>query len=79
MIIETDDYISLPEKAKTWGLSKARIYHFLYQERLKGAIKIGGIWFVPKNLEKPVDERYIPRKDRCNTRHKVLHKNKSAS
>lgn len=65
MIIDTDNYISLKEKAKMWGICHSRMYHFLHEDKLPGAVNIGNKWFVPKDLEKPYcDGKYVPKKYR---------------
>ena len=52
-----DGYRSLAETAKAWGIGERRINTLCLQGRIKGAEKIGGIWVIPKDAEKPKDER----------------------
>ena len=50
-------YISLKEAAEKWGIGDRRINTLCLQGRIPGAFKIGNIWAIPENAEKPKDER----------------------
>ena len=45
------EYMSCPEVAKKWGISE------------RGVSKLGYMWLIPKNAEKPVDGRTKRRKE----------------
>ncbi len=50
-------YISLREISEKWGISVRRINELCLEGRIEGASKIGNMWVVPENAEKPKDER----------------------
>ncbi len=50
-------YISVGEAAEKWGITKRRVQEYCYSGRINGAIKIGSVWTVPKQAEKPTDPR----------------------
>ena len=51
------EYISAPEAAKKWGISERRVQILCSQNRIPGVSKLGYMWLIPKNAEKPVDKR----------------------
>ncbi|MBP3040008.1 helix-turn-helix domain-containing protein [Bacillaceae bacterium Marseille-Q3522] len=51
------DYMSAKEAALKWGISKRRVQTLCAKDRIKGASKVGMVWVIPKNAEKPDDER----------------------
>lgn len=51
------DYISVQEAADKWGISKRRVQLLCSSCRIEGATKIGNMWLLPSNSEKPVDGR----------------------
>lgn len=51
------DFISIKEVAEKWGISKRRIQTLCSQDRIPGAVRIGNIWAIPAEAEKPKDER----------------------
>ncbi len=50
-------YISLREASEKWGISVRRINVLCSEGRIEGASKIGNMWVLPENAEKPKDER----------------------
>ena len=50
-------YMSISEAAIKWDISNRRIQMLCVQERIPGACKIGNIWAIPKDAEKPFDAR----------------------
>lgn len=50
-------YISLREASEKWGISIRRINVLCSEGRIEGASKIGNMWVLPENAEKPKDER----------------------
>ena len=52
-----NDYLTARELAGKWGVSVRMISHYCTSGLLDGAIKRGRIWFIPKDVNKPVDHR----------------------
>ena len=50
-------YISVAEAAKKWGISERRVQKLCEGSRIPGVSKIGYMWLIPKDTEKPVDGR----------------------
>ena len=53
------EYMSCPEAAKKWGISERRVQKLCEGSRIPGVSKIGYMWLIPKDTEKPVDGRQI--------------------
>lgn len=51
------DYISAPEAAKKWGISERRVQKLCADSRIPDISKIGYMWLIPKDAEKPIDGR----------------------
>lgn len=51
------EYISVKEAAEKWGLSTRRIQILCTGGRINGADRIGNMWVIPKDAEKPKDAR----------------------
>ncbi|WP_437439657.1 helix-turn-helix domain-containing protein, partial [Holdemania filiformis] len=51
------DYITTKEAAAKWNVSDRRVLQYCNADRIKGAIKMGNTWLIPKGAEKPVDGR----------------------
>lgn len=51
------EYISAKEAADKWGISKRRVQVLCAENRIEGANKVGMVWVIPKEADKPVDER----------------------
>ncbi len=51
------NYISAKEAAEKWGISKRRVQILCAENRINGAIKVGMVWVIPANAEKPNDAR----------------------
>jgi len=51
------DYLSIRETAKKWGISGRRVQTLCYEGRIDGVTRIGNIWAIPKDAEKPGDAR----------------------
>lgn len=52
-----DKYITLKEASKKWGISERRIRILCSNGRIEGATKIGPMWVIPSDSEKPEDKR----------------------
>ena len=51
------NYLSIRETAEKWGISVRRIQILCSTDRIPGAMKVGSFWVIPKDAEKPKDER----------------------
>lgn len=51
------EYLSLKQTAEKWGITVRRVQVLCSQGRIPGATKIGYFWVVPKEAEKPRDQR----------------------
>ena len=51
------DYMTLKETSEKWGVSVRQINYYCAGGRSPGAVKMAGVWLLPKDAEKPVDMR----------------------
>ena len=51
------EFIFAPEAAKKWGISERRVQKLCEENRILGASKLGYMWLIPKDAEKPADAR----------------------
>ena len=51
------DYMTLKETSEKWGVSVRQIKYYCAGGRIPGAVKMAGVWLLPKDAEKPVDMR----------------------
>lgn len=51
------DYMKIDEVAKHWGVSPRRIQALCSEGKIKGAIRFGRAWMIPKDTQKPIDGR----------------------
>lgn len=51
------EYLSIRETATKWGCSGRRVQVLCADGRIEGATRIGNIWVIPKDAEKPKDAR----------------------
>lgn len=51
------DYMTLKETSEKWGVSVRQINYYCAGVRIPGAVKMAGVWLLPKDAEKPVDMR----------------------
>ena len=49
------DYMTLKEAAEKWGVTPRRVNYYCAAGRIPGAVKMAGVWLIPKNAEKPTD------------------------
>ncbi|HHV75678.1 MAG TPA: helix-turn-helix domain-containing protein [Thermoanaerobacterium sp.] len=52
------DYMTVKEAAEKWGIGSRMVTLYCADGRIKGAEKIGNMWLIPKDAEKPEDGRY---------------------
>ena len=51
------EYMSAPQAAEKWGISERRVQILCSENRILGVSKLGYMWLIPKNAEKPIDGR----------------------
>mgnify|MGYP001576338363 CR=1 FL=1 len=51
------DYMTLKEAGEKWGVTPRWINYYCSSGRIPGAVKMGTVWLIPKNTEKPIDGR----------------------
>ena len=51
------DNMTLKEAAEKWGVTPRRVNYYCAAGRIPGAVKMAGVWLIPKNAEKPIDGR----------------------
>ena len=51
------EYMSAPQAAEKWGISERRVQILCSENRIPGVSKLGYMWLIPKNAEKPIDAR----------------------
>lgn len=51
------EYITIHQASEKWGIGVRRINTLCNDSRIDGAIKFGNAWAIPKDAEKPQDER----------------------
>lgn len=51
------EYMSCPQAAKKWSISERRVQKLCEENRIPGVSKIGYMWLIPKDAEKPTDKR----------------------
>ena len=52
------EYMTLKEASEKWGVTPRRVNYYCTGGRIPGAVKMAGVWLIPKEIEKPVDRRY---------------------
>lgn len=52
-----EGYILVNEAAKKWGITERHVRRLCKENRIKGAVKLGTVWVIPKAAVKPKDER----------------------
>ena len=51
------DYMTLKEASEKWGILSRQVNDYCVEDRIPGAVKIAGVWLIPKDAEKAIDER----------------------
>ena len=51
------EYMEVREASEKWGLQERRVTLLCRDGRIEGAKKIGKLWLIPNDAEKPVDKR----------------------
>ena len=62
------DYMTAREAADKWGISQRRVAVLCSENRIENAARLGNMWVIPNNAEKPIDARstrYNISTDKC--------------
>lgn len=51
------NYISAQDAATKWGISKRRVQTLCASHRIENAVRVGNMWILPDDAEKPSDRR----------------------
>jgi len=51
------EYITANEAADKWGISSRRVHTLCNEGRINGATRLGNVWAIPKDAQKPTDAR----------------------
>lgn len=51
--------MTVKEAAEKWGLSVRRVQLLCVEGRIEGAMKHASVWAIPKDAQKPKDERIV--------------------
>ena len=51
------EYMSINQAARDWGITPRRVQVLCAQDRIEGACRIGNMWAIPKDAQKPEDAR----------------------
>ncbi|WP_418747951.1 helix-turn-helix domain-containing protein [Frisingicoccus sp.] len=52
------DFMTTKEAACKWKVTERMVQYHCKAGRIGGAVKMAGVWLIPKEAEKPVDGRY---------------------
>ena len=52
-----NEYMTISETAEKWNLTKRRVQKMCADGEIKGVMKFGTVWAVPKEAERPKDGR----------------------
>ena len=59
------DYITVKEASEKWGVTPRRVNYYCAGGRIPGAVKMAGVWLLPKTTEKPLDSRTKQGRELC--------------
>ena len=51
------EYMTLKEASEKWGVTPRRVNYYCAAGRIPGAVKMAGVWLIPKGATKPIDRR----------------------
>jgi AraC family transcriptional regulator len=52
------NYMTVKEAGEKWGIGSRMVTLYCAAGRIKGTEKVGNMWLLPKDAEKPEDGRY---------------------
>lgn len=53
------DYISVKEASAKWEISERWVQKLCRDDRIKGVVRFGNSWMIPKSAQKPKDLRIV--------------------
>jgi len=59
------NYISVKTASLNWGISERRVQRLCEDSRIKGIMRFGRSWMIPKDAEKPEDLRKVVRANKA--------------
>lgn len=51
------EYMSCSQAAREWRISERRVQKLCEDDRIPGVSRLGNMWLIPKDAEKPADKR----------------------
>ena len=51
------NYLSVAQTAEKWNMTPRRVQVLCREGRIEGAQRVGNVWTIPENAEKPADAR----------------------
>ena len=51
------DYITSKEASEKWGVTIRQMGYYCSGGRIPGAVKMAGVWLIPKDAQQPIDGR----------------------
>ena len=51
------DYMTLKEAGQKWNITPRQVNYLWSGGRIPSAVKMAGVWLIPKAAEKPIDGR----------------------
>lgn len=51
------EYMTVRETAEKWGIIMRWVQKLCEEDRIKGSVRFSRMWMIPKDAEKPIDER----------------------
>lgn len=67
-----NEYITVKEMAEKWGITPRRIQVLCNENRVEGAVKQAGVWFIPCDAQKPTKRRGLKCDERKKSSLRVL-------
>ena len=58
------EYLTAKETAERWGVTSRRVQLLCEQGKIPGVTRLGKVWAIPKNAQKPVDGRFKKKDER---------------
>ncbi|MBF1005262.1 MAG: DNA-binding protein [Lachnospiraceae bacterium] len=51
------DYLTVKEVGNKWGITSRMVNAYCIAGRISGAVKVGNLWLIPKEADRPEDRR----------------------
>lgn len=58
------DFKTTKEAACEWKITSRRVQILCNENRIDGAVKIGGVWLIPANAKEPIKFKTGPKQDK---------------